>query len=104
MSYVIFALTGDYSKVAEEVEKELSKEKSKEMCRPMIEKLSVNDLRELTKKLIEANSEKDDTISLMKEELNELYVKYDALCAAFGEMNHFVQEAGKVAERHSIEN
>lgn len=36
---------------------------------------------------------------LMKEELNELYVRYDRMCAAFGEMNHFVAEAAAAAGR-----
>lgn len=101
MSYVIFALTGDYSKVAEEIEKELSKEKG--VSSEMVDKLPVGDLRALVRRLSKENIDNKQTISLLKEELNELYLKYDAICAAFGEMNHFIQEAAKVPTRHSIE-
>lgn len=88
MSYVIFALTGDYSKVAEEIEKELSKEKG--VSSEMVDKLPVGDLRALVRRLSKENIDNKQTISLLKEELNELYLKYDAICAAFGEMNHFI--------------
>lgn len=40
---------------------------------------------------------------LMKEELNELYLKYDRMCAAFGEMNHLVAETTAVAARFARE-
>lgn len=101
MSYVIFALTGDYSKVAEKIEKEWSKEKG--VSSEMVDKLPVGDLRALVRRLSKENIDNKQTISLLKEELNELYLKYDAICAAFGEMNHFIQEAAKVPTRHSIE-
>lgn len=102
MSYVFFALAGDYSKVAEEIEKELN-QKSND-SNEIVDKLPVDDLRALARKLSKDNADKERTIFLMKEELNELYLKYDAMCAAFGEMNHFIQEAAKVPNNHSIES
>lgn len=99
---MIFSLMGDYSRVAEEIEKEL--DKPKEASIEIVDKLSVNDLRALAKKLSKDNTKKEREILLMKEELNELYLKYDAMCAAFGEMNHFIQEASRVPNRHSIES
>lgn len=103
MNYVIFSLVGDYSKVEEEIEKELNKPQ-KETSMLILDKLPVNDLRALVKKLSDDNVNKDREISLMKEELNELYLKYDVMSAAFGEMNHFIQEASRVPNRHSIES
>ena len=101
MNYVYFALVGDYSKVAEEIEKELNEQKT---SNTIVGKLPVDDLRVLVRKLTKDVSDKERTISLMKEELNELYLKYDAMCVAFGEMNHFINEAAKVPNNHSIES
>lgn len=101
MNFVIYSLVGDYSQVAEEIEKEL--EGKSDTSSKIVDKLSVDDLRTLVGKLSKENVDKEQTISLLKEELNELYLKYDTMCAAFGEMNHFIREAAKVPTRHSIE-
>lgn len=101
MNFIIYSLVGDYSQVAEEIEKEL--EGKSDTSSKIVDKLSVSDLQTLVGKLSKENIEKEQTISLLKEELNELYLKYDAMCAAFGEMNHFIQEAAKVPTRHLIE-
>ena len=104
MSYVIFSLVGDYSRVAEEIDKELNDREILGKESKIVDKLPVDDLKEIVKKLSKDSTRKEREISLMREELNELYLKYDAMCAAFGEMNHFIQEASKVPTRHSIES
>lgn len=83
--FVISSLLGDYSKVAEEVEEEV--------------KRSVRFSGETDNRL--QHLEEDNR--LLKEELNELYLKYDRLCAAFGEMNHLVVETAAVATRFAGE-
>lgn len=51
----------------------------------------------------EKNARLEEENRLMKEELNELYLKYDRMCAAFGEMNHLVAETAAVATRFARE-
>lgn len=102
--FIIHSLLGDFSKTAEAIEKELEKEpshtKTVKITPELIDNLSEDKSKALCKALLkECQSLREDNAS-MKDELNETYLKYDQISAAFGELNHLAQEASQVHTRH----
>lgn len=101
MSYVLFSLVGDFSKVAEEIERELKK---RDTDSEEINDMSVNKLKESLKTLEKENVTQAQTILNLRRELNEVYDKHKAIYAELGEVNYFLREAFKVSTRNFYEN
>lgn len=101
MSYVLFSLVGDFSKVAEEIERELKK---RDTDSEEINDMSVNKLKESLKTLEKENVTQAQTILNLRRELNEVYDKHKAIYAELGEINYFLREAFKVSTRNFSEN
>ena len=103
MNYVPFSLVGDFSKVAEEIEKELDEQKqdeSSEQINKLIDKMSITELKEKVLNLTKDNVNQAQTILNLRRELDEVYDKYKAIYADFGEINYFLREAFKVSTRN----
>lgn len=92
------ALLGNYNDVSEAIEKEIQSEEKKagRINEPFLNKLSVADLRSLCLELSAKNIEAEKKTEDQTYELNELYLKYDKMAAAYGEMSHFVKKASDV--------
>ena len=101
MSYVLFSLVGDFSKVADEIERELKK---RDTDSEEINDMSVNKLKESLKTLEKENVTQAQTILNLRRELNEVYDKHKAIYAELGEINYFLREAFKVSTRNFSEN
>lgn len=98
--YIISALTGDYTQIAEALEEELSRQAHPSISPEFIDRLPASELNRLCKGLTEKVSTFEQENELLKEELNELYVRYDELAAAFGEMHHLITSAAVLANNH----
>lgn len=107
MSYVLSSLVGDFSKVAEEIDKELDEQKqdeSSEQINKLIDKMSITELKEKVLNLTKDNVNQAQTILNLRRELNEVYDKHKAIYAELGEVNYFLREAFKVSTRNFYEN
>lgn len=112
---IIFSLMGDYSKIAEELEKELPNQEENKST--PLEKIPRSQLQNMYLERVDENNKlRNEVISLatkynkllsdsvteirsLKKELDEIYRKYASMSAEFGEMNHFVQEAARIAKK-----
>ena len=107
MSYVLFSLVGNFSKVAEEIDKELDEQKqdeSSEQINKLIDKMSITELKEKVLNLTKDNVNQAQTIFHLRRELDEVYGKLKTLYAEIGEVNYFLREAFKVSTRNFSEN
>lgn len=97
-----FALLGDYSKVAETVENELNPPPCPQTAPTAAPDGENGYLKGLCREVLKKNNALREENGLLKEELNELYLKYDQMSAAFGEISHFVRQAAAVSPSHSL--
>lgn len=107
-AFVVFSLLGDYSHVADEIEKELfeapepCEEKECEFEKAdarFLEQLSAKELQELCIGVVKANTGLKEENALLREELDDLYPQYDAMAASFGEVSQLLKEAAAVLSK-----
>lgn len=87
-TFIIYALLGDYSETVKELEKQLVTKEVQKITPEFIDKLSLEDSRELSKQLLEECKILRGKITPLEEELNEMYEIYSRIAAAFGEITH----------------
>lgn len=104
--FIIYEFTGDCAGMGNRPEKMSGladcRVKTETFC-PVVPGKPVAQSVPLWRGWAEKNARLEEENRLMKEELNELYLKYDRMCAAFGEMNHLVAETAAVATRFARE-
>lgn len=102
--FIIYSLLDDYSGEVNHIEREPDTE-SFQKIRFCVDKsqpvarAGMND-KAILRQLVAKNAWLEEENRLIKEELNELYLSYDQLSAAFGEMRHFIREAASVPGRY----
>lgn len=96
--FIIYSLSGDYSGVNYHPVKKYAEERCVPL--PQESKNRQTDFALLSRKYVRVEEEN----RLLREELNELYVKYGRMAAAFGEMSHLAREAMAVPERYFRED
>ena len=94
--FIIYSLPGDYTEVVyHPVEKDIV---SGKMQFTRKEESGLEKANRLFRELAEEYARLAEDNRLLKEELNELYVRYDKMLSALGEMERLVKAAARVPE------
>lgn len=100
--FIIYSLSGDYSGVNYHPAKKCAGEAR--VSQPRESKIREADAALLSRQLSVKCARMEEENRLLREELNELYVRYDRMSAAFGEMSHLAREAMAVPDRYFRED
>lgn len=99
--FIIYSLPGDYAKVVYHPEKKIVTSGNALFHRERDNGLGKAD--QLFRALAEEYARLEEENRLLKEELNELYVSYDKMSSALGEMERLVKAAARVPECYGKE-
>lgn len=99
--FIIYSLPGDYAKVVYHPEKKVVTSRNASFYG--VRDNGLEKANQLFRALAEEYAGLAEENRLLKEELNELYVSYDKMSSALGEMERLVKAAARVPECYGKE-
>lgn len=99
--FIIYSLPGDYAKVVYHPEKSTVVSGKVQMTGETGN--GIRKANRLFRELAEEYARLEEENRLLQEELNELYVRYDKMSRALGEMERLAKIAAEVPERYGKE-